>query len=209
LLVSFRSNQDLRTLTLKEMSQQENDNEKKDLPKNKPLGPEAASGGVQQGHTGSNNEEDSREKAFSASRAQLPNESDEDHLENAMIDETNSANQRSESQEKEKEYSNGLKADKKEISEEDGNDISISPSDSSLDKKAPLTRKIESETSGDEISDALLSESTRSEEKASRETDDSEHLSKVNKDDILDEPVPVEGPPSAIFDDSSKVGNEQ
>ena len=191
------------------MSQQENDNEKKDLPKNKPLGPEAASGGVQQGYTGSNNEEDSREKAFSASRAQLPNESDEDHLENAMIDETNSANQRSESQEKEKEYSNGLKADKKEISEEDGNDISISPSDSSLDKKAPLTRKIESETSGDEISDALLSESTRSEEKASRETDDSEHLSEVNKDDILDEPVPVEGPPSAIFDDSSKVGNEQ
>lgn len=188
------------------MSQQENDNEKKDLPKNEPIRPEAASGRVENDFSGSKNAEDSGENTFSASRKPLADDGqkEDDHLENAMINETNSGGQRFESQEKEKEYSNGLKTDQKELATENNGDNSISPSDSSLDKKAtPVTRKSESETSGEEISDALLSESTRTKEKASQETDNTEHLSEESKDEILEETVPVEGPPSSSFENTS------
>src|SRR5690606_35425439 len=133
LLVSFRSNQDLRTLTLKDMSQQENDNDRKDLPKKQNLRMDTESGYDPDGFEEGNNEEDPGEKAFSASMNSTTDKTvdeEDDHLENAMLDETNSGTQRSESREKEKEYSNGLKADEKESPGQSVN--SISPSDSSL-----------------------------------------------------------------------------
>ncbi len=186
------------------MSQQENDNEKKDLHKKNPLNSEPASEGNMKGKNGGKNEEDTGEKTFSASEKPLLDldRDKDDHLENAMLDETNATGKRSESQEKEKEYSNGLMADNDKTSV--GKDISTSPSDSSLEKKAVTKEKMpDSETSGDEISDALLSESTRSAEKASEGDSTEKHLSKENKNEILVEPVQVTPPPSATFDESA------
>ncbi len=179
------------------MSQQENDNYKKDLPKN-PLNNETASEDDSRGTMAGKNEEETGEKAFSASGEPTIDDPDtnENHLENAMLDETNSASQRSESQKKEKEYSHGLKVENEIKSSEESKDTPINPSDSSLENKFLPKKKIDSETSGDEISDALLSESTRSAEKATQENNTEEHLSEEKKEDILKEPVPVTGPPS-------------
>ena len=95
------------------MSTQENDNAKKDLP-NKDLkhseNPSEENKKEIPGLVGTN-EKQNEENAFSGSseKETTPKMEDEDHLEKAMLNETDSSSLRVESQKKEKEYSNGLK----------------------------------------------------------------------------------------------------
>ncbi|HSJ12078.1 MAG TPA: DUF349 domain-containing protein [Gillisia sp.] len=95
------------------MSTQENENAKKDLP-NKDLknseNPSEENKKENPGLEGTN-EKQNEENAFSGSseKENTTKLEDEDHLEKAMLKETDSSALRAESQKKEKEYSNGLK----------------------------------------------------------------------------------------------------
>ncbi|CAN5213885.1 DUF349 domain-containing protein [soil metagenome] len=162
------------------MSQQENDNEKKDLPKNDPINPQSTNAGKNEEGT---NEKESGENAFSES-AQNPskplNDQDNDHLENAMLEETDSSVLRAERQEKEQELSReALEKENernKEILEkklEKASETEISPSDSSLNKTSGAKPdKVENELAGEDISEALISENKTITDRSSEKSED-------------------------------------
>mgnify|MGYP003111235559 CR=1 FL=1 len=99
------------------MSQQENDNEKNDLPNKEILNSENSSEGNKkdQPEMEGANGESKDEKAFSPSAKEVETSKEkEDQLENAMLEETDSSALRAKSEAKEKEYSNGLKTKEEE-----------------------------------------------------------------------------------------------
>ncbi|QED37431.1 DUF349 domain-containing protein [Antarcticibacterium arcticum] len=158
------------------MSQQENDNEKKDLPKKEIFHSENSSeeNKKDQPRVGDANGEKTDGNAFSRSTEVEPTKEKEDQLENAMLEETDSSALRAKSEAKEKEYSNGLKTNEET---EMPDELNAEPENETESK--PLEKEL-SENSGKE-ENSVSEEETKSTASSSPDENEEEDTTPVSK----------------------------